>query len=167
MSILIKDEKDEKSETVSRNSQILVPVPTRIVSFASDPKTVTNLINVESEQFLSYDATKKSPTIELHYELPYSLEDILKVFRQMVFDDVNDLPLYFRNQTTMAKRKLTKAIADKDNNQRETWTYDVTLLPLLSSKEIDKYQNENNESNSTQKVTKQNKIMQCKGKQKN
>ena len=42
--------------------------------------------------FLTYKAPFETPTLELKYELDYSLSDIINTFKSMVFEDIESLP---------------------------------------------------------------------------
>eukprot|EP01083_Nonionella_stella_P069547 185443_1 len=117
-----------------------------LASNESDPALTSNdppqsTINTEFTGFLKYKPPFDEPTLELKYEITYSLSEIIDTFKSMVFNDHQRLPESLRDSVKFAKRKCTfsetsKLSTDefkgnKNGNLCEVLKFDVTVLPLL------------------------------------
>lgn len=107
-------------------------------------------IDVTWTGFLKYKAPFDEPTLELKYEIDYSLADVIDTFKSMVFDDIEKLPERFRENAKFTKRKCTFTQKSKSNtgefkgndnlNLCEVIKFDTTLEPLIPGFDAKEYE---------------------------
>ncbi len=123
--------------------------PGRIATYSKDEKPLqfSVLIPKECHEYFKYSPPFSIPTLELHYELPYRLSQVISAFRSITFDDTSKLPPALASFNKFSERSQI-SVNFSENNSRETLEYKAVLLPLLAESDV----KELTEKNQTEKA---------------